>query len=462
MPRSTKRAARTGRRWRPSFVLILTAILGVIGSGTLTYSPAASWFNDYNQSLVISTYSDSIRDADPSATEQLEQAKAYNDALSAGALIEANTNVPTGAGTSSDDKLDYWRMLRTPTDAMSRIQVPKVGIDLPVYHGTSEASLLRGAGHLQGTSLPVGGKDTHSVITAHRGLADSTMFTDLDKVGVGDRFIITTFGKVLTYQVTDTKVVEPSDSSSLRQEAGRDLVTLVTCTPLGINTHRILVTGKRITPTPARDLDTANKTAATLSFPWWAVAFLGALVLIGLYTWWGGRLRGRPGSGGGRGRVGEQISYTFTATRMGASPPSGTAARSTGLAPLTYRWPHSPGTLQPGQQVTAWTGDRATGRGGAEQLLVGGFVFTVTNTGETTMHGVDIARGLPGLDSLASDWAAALAPLPPGQTATADVKHQLTEADCTAAEPASGAPKNKRGRRAGRGRRRARPKDAAV
>ncbi|MGH1547824.1 class C sortase [Leifsonia poae] len=458
MPRSTKRTARTGRRWRPSFVLILTAVLAVIGAATLTYSPAASWFNDYNQSLVVSKYSDSIKDADPSASEQLEQAKAYNDALSAGALIEANTNVPTGDGTSSDDKLDYWKMLRTPSETMARIQVPKVGIDLPIYHGTSEASLLRGAGHLQGTSLPVGGKDTHSVITAHRGLADSTMFTDLDKVGVGDRFIITTFGKVLTYQVIDTKVVEPSDSSSLRQEAGRDLVTLVTCTPLGINTHRILVTGKRITPTPAADLDTANKTAATLSFPWWAVAFLGALVLIGLYTWWGGRLRGRAG---GRGRVGDQVSYTFTATRVGPPTPAQSAGHGVSLPPLTYRWPQSRGTLRPGELVTAWTDDPVARRRTSEQPPTTGFVFTVTNTGETTMYGVDIARGLPGLDALASDWVTALAPLPPGQTAAAEVTHRLTEADCGTDEPGSGAPKGGRGRRADR-QRRARSRDAAV
>ena len=460
MSRSTNRAARPGRRWRPSFVLILTAVLAVIGAGTLTYSPAASWFNDYNQSLVVSKYSDSIKDADPSATEQLEQAKAYNDALSAGALIEANTNVPTGDGRSSDDKLDYWKMLRTPSETMARIQVPKVGIDLPVYHGTSEASLLRGAGHLQGTSLPVGGKDTHSVITAHRGLADSTMFTDLDKVGVGDRFIITTFGKVLTYQVIDTKVVEPSDSSSLRQEAGRDLVTLVTCTPLGINTHRILVTGKRITPTPAADLDTANKTAATLSCPWWAVAFLGALVLIGLYTWWGGRLRGRAGTRGELGRVGDQLSYTFTATRFGSSTAAEIAADGASLPPLTYRWPQSPGTLRPGELVTAWTDDPAARRRTSMQPPGTGFVFTVTNTGETTMYGVDIARGLPGLDALASDWAAALAPLPPGQTAAAEVTHRLAEADCRPGDSTSRAPKGRQNRR--RGQRRGRSGDAAV
>ncbi|WP_459583204.1 class C sortase, partial [Aerococcus mictus] len=110
-----------------------------------------------------------------------------------------------------------------------------IDVDLPVYHGTSDEVLNRAAGHLEGTSLPVGGPSTRAVITAHRGLANARMFTDLNKVNVGDTFTIEVFGDVLTYRVRDTKVVAPEDTDTLRVEEGKDLVTLVTCTPLGIN-----------------------------------------------------------------------------------------------------------------------------------------------------------------------------------------------------------------------------------
>lgn len=300
MPRHSAGSRAIRRHARPGLLVVLTALVALAGVATLLYSPAASWFSDYNQSLVIQSYGRSVTHAHPSAVQQLREAEAYNDALAGGALLEPDTNIPTGAGTSSDVHLDYWRLLRTPAGTMARIQIPTLNIDLPIYHGTSEDSLLRGAGHLQGTSLPVGGENTHSVITAHRGLATASMFTELDKVGVGDRIIISTFGRVLTYQVTDTRVVEPTDSATLRQEAGKDLLTLVTCTPLGINTHRILVTATRITPTPAGDVATAKKTATALAFPWWAVAFLGAVILDGLYLWWGGRPSGADRGAGGR------------------------------------------------------------------------------------------------------------------------------------------------------------------
>ncbi|MGO4534776.1 class C sortase [Leifsonia sp. 2MCAF36] len=260
-------------------------MLAVLGSSTLTYSSAASWLSAYNQSLVISRYSEAIKKVEPSASEQLAEAHRYNKDLSAGAVLEANSHVPTGSGTSDHKTYDYWKLLDTPNRAMSRIQIPAIGVDLPIYHGTSDAALLEGAGHLQGTSLPVGGHSTHSVITAHRGLADATMFTDLDKVTQGDTFILTTFGQVFTYRIFDTRVVEPGDTATLRQEAGRDLVTLVTCTPLGINTHRILVTGRRILPTPPEDLDAAKNATATLQFPWWAVLYGSALVAVIVYVW---------------------------------------------------------------------------------------------------------------------------------------------------------------------------------
>ncbi|WP_082581526.1 class C sortase [Leifsonia sp. Root227] len=280
----------TRRRWRPSILLIATAVAAFAGATVLAYSPAASWISSYNQSLIVSHYTEDVRTTQPSAAEQLAEARAYNAALSSGALVKANSNIPTGNGTSSDQRFDYEKLLSTPNGTMARIQVPAIGVDLPIYHGTSDATLAKGAGHLEGTSLPVGGVNTHAVITAHRGLADATMFTDLDKVKTGDTFIITTFGKVLTYRVVDTRVVDPSDTTTLRQEAGRDLVTLITCTPLGINTQRILVTGQRVLPTPDKDAATAAKPPVLVTFPWWLIFYLTAIALISIYLWWAGRV----------------------------------------------------------------------------------------------------------------------------------------------------------------------------
>lgn len=297
-PPLTRRALRR-RRWRPSALLILTVIVAIAGATILVYSPAASWLSAYNQSLIVGDYSDDVATADPGPGEQIAEAHRYNDALSSGALLAANANVPEGDGTS-DGGFDYESLLRTHSGAMSRIQIPGIGVDLPVYHGTSEKTLLRGAGHLEGTSLPVGGESTHAVITAHRGLADAVMFTDLNRVEVGDLFTVATFGEVLTYRVVDTRVVDPSDTTTIRQEEGRDLVTLVTCTPLGINSHRILVTGERATPTPPDALAAASGPSDAPGFPWWFIAYAAAIAAIGVYAWWGGRVPASRRSRGAR------------------------------------------------------------------------------------------------------------------------------------------------------------------
>ncbi|MFJ2552289.1 class C sortase [Microbacterium sp. NPDC087591] len=295
-PEAAGGAATTRRR--PDLLLIVIVVAAVIGATVLVYSPAATWLSDYNQGLIVDQYQDDVHGADPGAAAQLAEAHRYNAALSAGALVGAGEHVPTSDAEAAAG-FDYDRILRTRTGVMSRIQIPSIAVDLPVYHGTDDATLLRGAGHLEGTSLPVGGASTHAVITAHRGLADAVMFTDLDRLREGDRFTVTTFGEVLTYEVVDITVVAPSDTLALRQEAGRDLVTLVTCTPLGINSHRILVTGERVTPTPPASTRAAEAGAEGAGFPWWLLAYVGALLLIGVYAWRssasGARARGGRG-----------------------------------------------------------------------------------------------------------------------------------------------------------------------
>lgn len=164
----------------------------------------------------------------------------------------------------------------------------KIDLDLPVYHGTEDATLLKGLGHLRGTSLPVGGKGTRSVITGHRGLASAEMFTRLDEVGKGDTFTIEVFDEILTYKVVDKIVVNPDETKKIAAVPGKDLMTLITCTPLGINTQRILVTGERVVPTPAADKALRGKKPDVPRFPWWIVACFGSLCIVGGYIWWAG------------------------------------------------------------------------------------------------------------------------------------------------------------------------------
>ena len=323
------RAARSGR-WRLSRSSLIPATLALAGMIVFSYPTIASWISQYNQSRVVADYSAAVDHTSPDAATQLANARAYNDALSVGAVLQANTNVPTGAGEAGAQALSYDQILNVNgAGLMARLKIPAIDLDLPVYHGTADQTLLEGLGHLEGTSLPVGGPGTRSVITGHRGLANAVMFTNLDRVKTGDTFVIEVFGEVLTYRVVETKVVEPEQTEELRAEPDRDLVTLVTCTPLGINTHRILVTGERVMPTPAEDLAAAGSSPDVPGFPWWAVILAGGVVLIGLYVW---RAGCPPRPRGGK------------TARTGAAPSSG--APDAAADPPAAAAPAAPGEPQ--------------------------------------------------------------------------------------------------------------------
>lgn len=282
-------------RWRPDAISLVAAALALAGLLAMTYPSAASWISQYNQSKVITEYTDELDTVRPDKAAQVALAHEYNDALNMGALLEANTRIPTGSGASTRSALVYEEMLRANgSGLMGRIKIPSIDADLPIYHGTSDATLLKGVGHLEGTSLPVGGPSTRTVLTAHRGLADAKMFTDMDRVKAGDTFTLEIFGEVLTYRVRETRVVDPEETESLRVEEGADLATLVTCTPLGINSHRILVTGVRVEPTPAEDLENAGAAPEVPRFPWWLLILAGGLALIGWYVRRSGMTRTLP------------------------------------------------------------------------------------------------------------------------------------------------------------------------
>lgn len=289
----TNRAA-SRRSWRPSWLTIVISVLLLTGIGIGAYPMTAQWFTSYNQSQIIRAAGTELERVTPSAKEQLAAAGAYNDALTAGVIVGAGQHVATGSGRLSGGSFDYDRMLSDgKTGIMSRVKIPSIDVDLPIYHGTSDAALLQGAGHLEGSHLPVGGSSTRTVITAHRGLADATMFTNLDRVKLGDTFTLETFGRVLTYRVSTIKVIDPEDTDTIRVVPGKDLATLITCTPLGINSQRIVVTGERITPTPISDVEAAGKAPDVPGFPWWAVIIGGALAAVSGYLAYQGRIDAR-------------------------------------------------------------------------------------------------------------------------------------------------------------------------
>ena len=199
----------------------------------------------------------------PQAKNALAAARAYNEKLAKsgqpvlGEAVDPFTNAAGGSKAKSEDSAaakdkTYQSLLDSGNGVMGTIRIPKISVDLPIYHGTSEEALASGAGHLYGTSLPVGGKSTHSVITGHRGLVEALMFTRLDEMRNGDFFYIEVMGETIGYRVDRISVIKPTDTSRLKITPGEDRVTLMTCTPYGVNTHRLLVSGHRVAiPVPA-------------------------------------------------------------------------------------------------------------------------------------------------------------------------------------------------------------------
>ncbi|WP_018143203.1 class C sortase [Alloscardovia criceti] len=274
------------RPWKLTLTGLIPAVSAIIGVLLFLYPNVAAWFSQYNQSQVITGYNQQVKNVQPDAATQIREAKAYNAALTSGAIYNALSNIPIGSGAASDSDLEYNKLLNVnDSGLMARLQIPSIDLDLPIYHGTSDVVLEEGLGHLEGTSLPVGGVGTRTVITGHRGLANALMFTNLDKVKEGDTFTFEVLDQVLTYKVTNIKVIDPDQTEELRADPSKDLATLVTCTPLGINTQRILVTGERIEPTPASDVQRAQENPAIPRFPWWAVWIALTFILAGVYVW---------------------------------------------------------------------------------------------------------------------------------------------------------------------------------
>ena len=217
---------------------IILILVFFVGLSVMLYPTISDYVNQRNQSRAVASYAqdvDNMTDADYSA--YFDAADAFN------AQVAANEN----ALYRPDPLTGYAATLDiTGTGIMGYITISKIGVELPIYHGTSDSVLQIAAGHLEGTSLPVGGASTHAVISAHRGLPSAKLFTNLDQLEVGDTFTITVLDRVLTYEVDKISIVLPTETDELKIAEGKDYVTLMTCTPYGINTHRLLVRGRRI------------------------------------------------------------------------------------------------------------------------------------------------------------------------------------------------------------------------
>ena len=210
----------------------------LVGICILLYPAFSDFWNSKTQSRAITDYESVLDNLDGNEYSAIfERAHAYNKAL-------YETNYPLMDYKNVPGYYDTLRI--TDNDMIGYLKIDRIGVELPIYHGTSDDVLNRGVGHLEGSSLPIGGENTHSIMSAHRGLPSSKLFTDLDRMEIGDTFQIIILDQVLTYQVDFIKVIEPTDVSDLQIIEGGDYCTLFTCTPYGINTHRLLVRGVRI------------------------------------------------------------------------------------------------------------------------------------------------------------------------------------------------------------------------
>lgn len=227
-------------KWlKKNWITVALIVILLAGLGLLLYPSVANYWNSFHQSRAIAGYADAVAELDPEEYQRiLSEAQAYNAEIGQHGM---KFNLNEAELARYDSLLDI-----TGTGIMGYIEIPQIRCYLPIYHSTDEAVLQIAIGHIAGTSLPVGGETAHCVLTGHRGLPSAKLFTDLDQMVEGDIFMIRTLDETFTYEVDQIRIVLPEDVSALQLESGKDLCTLVTCTPYGVNTHRLLVRGHRI------------------------------------------------------------------------------------------------------------------------------------------------------------------------------------------------------------------------
>ena len=249
------------KRW------LLAVACGVVALGLLLYPLVGELLSEKYHSDVETTYTAAIEDTDDAElTAQRQAAEQYNAMLANATISEGGASAPP---------LAYAEQL-TVGGVMAYVDIPQIGVYLPVQHGTGAETLEKSVGHVVGTSLPVGGSSTHAVLSAHSGMASAKLFSDIDQLEKGDVFYIHVLGDTLAYEVDSINTVLPTDTSLLQIEDGKEYVTLVTCTPFGINTHRLLVRGHRVPYVPEREVEAAEAQKATSS---WTQHYLSGLAV---------------------------------------------------------------------------------------------------------------------------------------------------------------------------------------
>jgi len=235
---------------------IVVILLIIIDVSSLLYPTVSNYVNSLSHSRVVAWYTDDLANQKAEHLQALlEAAREYNEAL-----LRKNNRF----SFTEDDAMEYDSLLNTGLGVIGILVIDKINVKLPIYHGVEEKTLQIGLGHLPGTSLPVGGESTHALITGHRGLPSSKLLTDLGQIVKGDRFELHIMGETLTYQAVEIQVVEPNETSSLDIRKGFDYCTLVTCTPYGINSHRLLVHGRRVENTANPDWEMVRSDAVCL------------------------------------------------------------------------------------------------------------------------------------------------------------------------------------------------------
>lgn len=273
---------------------VLFALIFLAGLLVLLYPMFSNMWNEHRSAELIAGYQEEVSHVpQEDYSRWLEMADAYNKTLEGKGVPDAFAFI------SEEEDEEYLSQLAFREDGvMGYIEIPKISVSLPIYHGTSEEVLQKGAGHLQGSALPVGGVGTHCVVSAHRGLPSAAMFTDLDMLQEGDHFYIHVLDQTLAYEVDQIEEVKPEDTKSLDVEEDKDLVTLVTCTPYGVNTERLLVRGHRVPYEAETAQQEAKETVSSMHtrYGFWAALGLGVTALFSACMYlWTRRKRGKRG-----------------------------------------------------------------------------------------------------------------------------------------------------------------------
>lgn len=268
-------------------ISIILLVFLVIGASLLLYPSLADWWNSSRSTKIGKEYEEELAKLSSKKIDEIrEQGHAYNESLG---------HRPYPTEMSAQEEADYYSQLRLgSTDVMSKVEVPSINLNLPVYHGTKESLLQTSLGHIEWTSLPLGGEGTHTVITGHRGLVSARLFSDIDRLTEGDIFYLYTLGEKLTYKVDQITIVLPHEIQNLLRADGKDYASLLTCTPYGINTHRLIVRGIRI-PTEDKGLYLSSEARRVSPYYVSVGLMLPMACLVGIVTVIRDRKRQRKG-----------------------------------------------------------------------------------------------------------------------------------------------------------------------